>query len=431
MTGSSPWRDLFYGTDTLMPTSEGLIPRSYLNNAATPQIAKPVIEDFLERLPYYAYDNETNAISRELREAYNEVREVVLQYIGGETERETVIYTPTTTTAINLMSHIMLQVDPSQVILTTRMEHMANYLPWRERFETALVETTPCGNLDMDDYRRKLERYGGRVKLVAVTGASNITGVIPPFYEMARLAHEYGARLFLDAVQLVQHKPFCMKPHDDPEHIDFLSFDGHKCYTGQSGGVLVGPKRFLDQWQPMIYGAGMTDFVSASRIVYRDAPERYEAGYPDFLGILSMGNALRFLKDAGICRIAKYESELYMRLMGKLREIPGMILYGVGDPACHAPFVAFNLEGMPYQTLALRLGDGYGIAVASGTSGANLYVQDLLGLTDSEAYALFRSGRNYGIVRASIGMFNSPGDVDRLACALKNIACSSYTNLKH
>jgi cysteine desulfurase/selenocysteine lyase len=407
-----------------MQTCNGLLPRSYLNNAATPQIVKPVIQQFLQRLPCYAYDNEPNMISRDMRAAYNQVREIVLDYVGGDTDRDHVIYTPTTTTAINLLSHIMRQYDPSQVVITTRLEHMANYLPWQANFETVLVNTTPCGNVDMEDYHNKLAQYSGRVKLVAVTGAANITGIIPPFYEMARLAHTYGARIFLDAVQLVQHKPFCVKPHDDPAHIDFLSFDGHKCYTGQSGGVLIGPKDFLNLWQPMIYGAGITDFVSTSQIVYRDAPERYEAGYPDFLGILSLGSALHFLQKAGIHRIAQYEAELYAYMIEALKEIPGIRLYGAGDPDCHVPFAAFNLEGVPFQTLAQHLGDVYGIAVAFGTSGANLYVQDLLGLTDSQAYALYQSGQNYGIVRASIGLFNSQSDVCRLIDALRAIACT-------
>ncbi len=401
-----------------METRRGIIPRCYLNNAATPQIAKPVIQDFLRWLPYYAYDNEFNSISVCLKDAYNEVRKTVLQYIIGDMDRDTVIYTPTTTTAINLLGHIMKQYDPGQVIITTRLEHMANYLPWRENFETVTVDITGDGNVDMEDYKRKLERYGSRVKLVAVTGAANITGVIPPFYEMARLAHKYGARIFLDAVQLIQHKFFSMKPYDNPEHIDFLSFDGHKCYTGQSGGVLVGPKDFLDQWNPMIYGAGISDFVSSSQVVYRNAPECYEAGYPDFSGILSLGSALRFLEEAGIGQIECYETTLYEYLLNRLYEIPGIILYGTGASDSHVPFTAFNLKGIPYQTLARSLGEEYGLAVAAGTSGANLYVQDLLGLTDREAYSLYRSGKNYGIVRASIGMFNSFNDIDRLADAL-------------
>lgn len=421
----SPWQSLFYGTDTPMRTCQGVLPRSYLNNAATPQVGRPIINDFLQQLPCYAYDNESNAISRNLKEDYNAVRETVLSYVSSNRERDTVIYTPTTTAAINLLSHVMHRYDPNQVIITTRLEHMANYLPWRENFETALVRITPCGNIDMDDYRRKLIQYNGRVKLVAVTGAANITGVIPPFYEMARLAHEYGAQIFLDAVQLVQHKPFSVKPHDDPEHIDFLSFDGHKCYTGQSGGVLIGPKEFLDRWQPMIYGAGITDFVSTSQVVYRDAPERFEAGYPDFLGILSLGSALRFLQRVGIQQIEQYEAGLYKYLVKQLRKIPEVLLYGIEEPAWNVPFAAFNLKGMSFRMLAQRLGEEYGIAVASGTSGANLYVQDLLGLTDSQAYALYESGQNYGIVRASIGLFNSRNDVDRLLNALQAIVCTN------
>lgn len=418
----SPWRNLFYGTDTPMQTCRGFIPRVYLNNAATPQIAKPVIKACLQQqLPYYSYDNEPNMISRHMKTAYNEVRDIVLSYIGGDSERDAVIYTPTTTTAINLLSSVMLQYDPGKVIITTRIEHMANYLPWRENFETVLVGITPCGNVDMDDYHRKLEQYKGRVKLVAVAAAANITGVITPFYEMARLAHEYDAKIFLDAVQLVQHKPFSMKPHGHPEHIDFMSFDGHKCYTGQSGGTLVGPKDFFDRWCPMIYGAGITDFVSDGKIVYRNSPERFEAGYPDFLGIISMGRALHFIKTIGIEQIEQYETELYSYLIKRLGEIQGILLYGTGDAGGHTPFVAFNLEGISFQTLANRLGDEYGIAIAYGTSGANIYVQDLLGLSDSQAYELFKSGQNYGIVRASIGMFNSYKDIDRLIDALQAI----------
>ena len=161
MNNMPPWRKMFYGTDTPMQTCSGLLPRVYLNNAATPQIANPIIKNFLQRLPYYAYDNESNMISRDMKTAYNAVRETVLDYIDADPQRDIVVYVPTTTAAINLLSHIMLQYDPSQTIITTRLEHMANYLPWRENFETVLVRTTPSGNADMDDYRRKLEQSGG------------------------------------------------------------------------------------------------------------------------------------------------------------------------------------------------------------------------------------------------------------------------------
>jgi len=417
----NPWRNYFFGVNTPIYTPYGLTTRTFLNNAATPQILKPVIQQFSELLDEYAYDNEPNVISARMRITYNEVRETVLDYIDGDPLFETVIFTQNTTTAINLVSHIFKQYDPDQVVLTTRMEHMANYLPYKENLNTVLIGLTPEGNIDLDDYQSKLDYYKGRVKLVAVTGASNITGIIPPYHRMAALAHDYGAKIFLDAVQLVQHKLFSMKPRDDNEHIDFLSFDGHKCYTGQSGGVLVGDKSFLDRFEPMIYGAGISDFVSDEHIVYREAPERFEAGYPDFLGIISLGNALRFLKKADIIKIEKYESELYRYMLNSLRNIPKIILYGtVADN--HIPVVSFNINGIAYQELGKRLGYDYGIAVASGTSGSNIYVQDLLELTNEQAYKLFVSGQGFGVVRVSLGMYNSYEDIDRLADALSAIS---------
>ena len=411
-------RNLFFGTDTPINTHYGLTSRVYLNNAATPLVAAPAIQELCEVLPIYSYGNELNALSAQLTLKYNQVRDIVMDFIGADPSLDTVIYTSNTTSAINILSQVYYEHDPDQIILTTRMEHMANYLPFREKMKTLAVGITPEGNVDMNDYAAKLEQYSGQIKLVAVTGASNITGLIPPFYEMAALAHSYGAKIFVDAVQLVQHKSFTMKSHKDASHIDFVSFDGHKFYTGQSGGVLVGDREFLDQYRPLMFGAGITEFVSSSKIIYKGSPERYEAGYPDFLGIISWGAAIRFLDGIGMENVQEWERGLYRHLIRRLSEIPNLILYSDVYNNTRVPFVAFNLKNMLYRTLAYKLGYGYGIDIASGTSGANLYVQDLLGLTDQQAYSLYRSGEGYGIVRASIGLFNNYEDVDRLADAL-------------
>ncbi|WP_353097278.1 aminotransferase class V-fold PLP-dependent enzyme [Tissierella praeacuta] len=411
-------RNCFFGTDTPISTLCGFTNRVYLNNAATPLVAKPAIQELYKTLPIYSYGNEPNDLSTQLTSKYNEVRDIVMNFIGANSSLDTVIYTSNTTSAINILSQVYYEKDPNQVVLTTRMEHMANYLPFRERMKTLLVDLTPDGNVDMNDYTAKLEQYSGQIKLVTVTGASNITGIIPPFHDMAAIAHSHGTKIFVDAVQLVQHKNFTMKPHDDNSHIDFVSFDGHKFYTGQSGGVLVGDRGFLDQYKPLIYGAGITDFVSNSKIIYKGSPERYEAGYPDFLGIISLGAAIRFINEIGIKNVEEWERGLYQYLIRRLSQIPNLILYGDVYNNIRVPFVAFNLKNMSYQRLANKLGYGYGIDIASGTNGANLYVQDLLGLTDKQAFSLYRSGEGYGIVRASIGLFNNYDDIDRLVDAL-------------
>lgn len=411
-------RSYFYGTDTPIDTHFGVTSRVYLNNAATPLVARPAIQELYKTLPIYSYGNEPNALSAQLTAKYNEVRDIVTDFIGADASLDTVIYTSNTTTAINILSQVYYEHDPDQIVLTTRMEHMANYLPFREKMRTVAVGITPEGDVDMDDYASKLEQYKGQIKLVAVTGASNITGIIPPFYDMAAMAHRYGARIFVDAVQLVQHKSFTMMPHGDASHIDFMSFDGHKFYTGQSGGVLVGDRTFLDQYKPLIYGSGITEFVSSSNIIYKGSPERFEAGYPDFLGIISLGATIRFLDGIGMKNVEEWEQGLYRYMISRLSQIPGLILYGNIYRNKRIPFVAFNLKNMPYRTLASNLGFGFGIDIAPGTNGANLYVQDLLGLTDDQAYSLYQSGEGYGIVRASIGLFNNYEDIDRLADAL-------------
>jgi selenocysteine lyase/cysteine desulfurase len=130
---------------------------------------------------YYSYGNEANALSAQLTAKYNEVRDIVKDFIGADASLDTVIYTNNTTSAINILSEIYYEHDPNQIILTTRMEHMANYLPFREKMKTLAVGLTPEGNVDMKDYAAKLKQYRGQIKLVAVTGASNITGIIPPF----------------------------------------------------------------------------------------------------------------------------------------------------------------------------------------------------------------------------------------------------------
>lgn len=125
-------RSCFYGTDTPINTDFGVTSRVYLNNAATPLVAKPAIQELYKILPIYSYGNEPNALSAQLTEKYNEVRDIVTDFIGADTSLDTVIYTANTTSAINILSQVYYEHDPDQIILTTRMEHMANYLPFRE-----------------------------------------------------------------------------------------------------------------------------------------------------------------------------------------------------------------------------------------------------------------------------------------------------------
>lgn len=415
-------KDYIIGANSLIDTVNGVVPRIYFNNASTTLMLKPVNERLQELLPAYTYTRITNRNSDVLTDMYEEVRDIVLEIVGGDYIEDQVIYTKNATSSINLLSELLYQEDKEQIVLSTKMEHLSNYLPYKVKLNTELIELNKDGTIDMCDYENKLIKYKGKVKLVAVTGASNITGICPPIYLMAKLAHKYGARIFVDIVQLVQHKPFSMKDHNCDEHIDFVAFSSHKCYSGLECGVLVGSRNFFKKFKPLEYGSGITKFVSSEKIILSRGTERFETGYRDLLGVIIMGEALNFLMGVGLDIIAEYERNLYNYLVDKLKEVPNIIIYERNNRNSGVPCVAFNFKQISFKELANELGYVHGIEVGEGKLGADLYVQFLLGINDEEAFKVFNSSSEYGIVRASLSMYNSCEEIDRFILSLKEIS---------
>lgn len=410
------------GADTSTRTIDGnFVKRVYFNNAATTLPLKPVMQAISYYLPYYTYLNDNTIPGEQIDDIYENVRNIVMSYVGGDPTKDIVINIRCTTSGINLLSHLFYQEDPDQVIITTPMEHMASYLPFKTKFKTELVKLTPEGNICLEDLENKLNIYKNKVKLVSIIGATNLTGITPPIYTAAKLAHEYGAKIFVDVAQLVQHRPFNMKPHDDDEHIDFVAFSSHKCYSPYDGGALVGPYEFFEKFRPFQYGAHITDFVSTKKIIYTDSPKRYETGYPDIVGIIAMGEALKFLSWVGLKNIAEYEKLLLDYAVNKLETIPGVEIYGRNADYVNIPYISFNVRGMHYNYVAKKLGFEYGITVGRGTSGADLYTQFLLGLNDEEAYKRYLKGETPGVVRITLGMYNNFDEIDWFIYALNRI----------
>ncbi|QUI23178.1 aminotransferase class V-fold PLP-dependent enzyme [Vallitalea pronyensis] len=413
------------GPNTPIETTKGFIPRVYFNNSATTLILKPAMKKFFNLLPIYTYINVPPSNSKYITTMYEETRNVILEMVGADANRDVAIFTKNSTEAMNVLADVYLEADPEQVVLSTTMEHLANYLPYKARMQTELIAIGKNGNIDLEDYVLKLEKYQGKVKLVAVTGASNITGVVPPYYEMARLAHQYGAKIFVDIVQVIQHLPFTMKPHGYDEHIDFVAFSAHKAYSGLDGGALVGPYDVLEKYLPLDFGSGITQFIDSSKIIYDNPPQKYETGYPDVLGVITMSKALQFLKKVGLDNIAKYERKLYKYLLYRMEEVPDITIYDSHSPFVHIPYISFSLKGIHFKTVAAKLGLDHGIEIGNGTLGADLYVQFLLGLSNEEAYECYKSGMGYGVNRVSLGMYNTFEEIDVFIHALKEIALST------
>ena len=169
---------------------------------------------------------------------------MVAGFVGADPALDRVVFTKHTTESINLLAASM-DLGPSDVVAVSVMEHHSNQLPWRRRARVNYVEVDPSGRLDLDSPESVLRAGRGFVRLVAVSAASNVTGYVNPIDDAARLAHRYGAQILVDAAQLVAHRPLDMRPHDDPAHLDFVAFSGHKIYApygvGSPGGSCADP----------------------------------------------------------------------------------------------------------------------------------------------------------------------------------------------
>ncbi|MDB3086339.1 aminotransferase [Clostridioides difficile] len=421
-----PFMDLLEyieGANLKVKTKNGeTVKRIYFNNSATPLVLKNVVDNLNCEIPWLTYINAPGIISEKNTLEYENVRHTILKLIDGDKEKDSVIYVKSATEGINLLAEFFKKENSNKLVITTAMEHMANYLPFKVNFPTKVVGITEKGELDLCQLENMLKNNAGNVSLVTVTGASNVTGITTPIYEIARMAHKYGAKILVDIVQVIQHKPFSMMPYECDEHIDFIVFSGHKCYSPLNGGALVGPKSFLEKFTPALYGSGSTKFVSDDKIIYANIPQRFEAGYPEYFGTLAMGKALNTLNKIGLSRISRYERELFLYTKEELKKIPNVIIYGDKSNNVIIPNISFNISNMYYKDVAKYLVNNFGIETGAGLVGADIYVQRLLGISPKEAYIRFMRENPVGLVRISLGMYNTFDEIDRFIYAIKTLA---------
>jgi selenocysteine lyase/cysteine desulfurase len=261
--------------------------------------------------------------------------------------------------------------------------------------------------------------------LVAVTGASNVTGEIWPIADIARIAHNNGARILVDAAQLAPHAPIDM--HRDG--IDFLALSGHKLYAPYGAGALIGERDWLSAGDPFLRGGGAVKVVTLDDTVWAELPDRQEAGSPNVIGAVALGVACDTLASAGMDRIAAEERALLDHARAVLGAIPEFEHYRVWD-ADHprVGLLTFNLRGVPYDLLAAVLSAEHGIGIRHGCFCAHPLMMRLLKVDDAESHRLvdeFRAGHHErlpGAARMSLGLGSTEADVAAFADALRAIA---------
>ena len=397
--------------------------RRYVNldNAASTSSMVEVWEAVERFMPWYSSVHRGAGVKSQMAtSAFEDARKDVARFVGGR-PGDIVVFVRNTTEAINVLA---AGLPAGAQVLTTPVEHHSNMLPWRRHGLRTLPFTRSAGEF-LEACDDELRAARPRVDVLALTGASNVTGEIPPLAEVAEIAHRHGARLFVDAAQLAPHRPIDMAGAG----IDFLALSGHKLYAPFGAGALVARAGLLAE-RPLLEGGGAIKWVTLDDVVWADAPERHEAGSPNVVGVIALAAACRRLSELGMERIAEAERSLFARLLKGLESIPGLETLSLWPAGTvdRVGVVAFNLADYRHSLLATVLSAEHAIGVRNGCFCAQPLVMRLLGVSEHEVGRLLSALRAGGqpplpgAVRASLGIGSTRADVDRLIVALTEIA---------
>jgi cysteine desulfurase / selenocysteine lyase len=423
------WREHFAGVDLPVPAFGGgtVTGINFDNAASTPPLKR--VRDLVNGFSdvYSSVHRGTGYKSRLSTEAYEQARELVARFLCVDEEAQVVIFVKGTTDALNRVAAEQARLDGRRV-LVTEMEHHADLLPWRHRSGHLMVGLSDDGHIDLDAIDHALKTSEGQIGLVAVCGASNVTGFVSPIHEVAEIAHRHGARISVDAAQLAPHHRIDVRPASDPGHLDFVSLSGHKMYAPYGAGVLVAPRDFF-VGAPEVMGGGAIDIVTWDDTVWTDLPDREEAGSPNVIGAVALGAAIETLLELGFDEMLTYEEALGHNLLTALSRIPGVSVLGSVEPhGQRLALASFVVDGLHHGLVAAALSHEWGIAVRHGCFCANPYVFHLLHMSKEAVVAVeneVTAGHRKalpGAVRASLAPYNTESEIERFVDAVAHIA---------
>lgn len=429
-------RENIVGIDKKVPVLGGSM-RTYTNldNAASTPSLRPVFDKVTEFMEWYSSIHRgTGFKSQVSTHAYEEAHEIALRFVGADPEANTAVFGKNATESLNkLARRIPFQHD--DLVLTSIMEHHSNDLPWRAVTNVKHIQVDNEGALDLEHLDSLLREHAGHVRLVVVTGASNVTGYINPIHQIAEKVHRGGAEIVVDAAQLAPHRAIDMRPDDDPGHIDYLVTAAHKMYAPFGASTLIGKKETFLQGDPDLVGGGTVDIVTVDRVKWAGLPDREEAGSPNVVGAIAQAKTMLSLQEIGMDAIAAHEAELTAYLLKKLAGVEGVKVYGITDPARAAEKVGvipITVAGKSHYLVAAVLSLEGAIGVRNGCFCAHPYLFRLLNLSPEESKSyqqqIINNNRSQlpGLVRISFGMYNNEEDVDWLIEMLERIVRDEY-----
>ncbi|EAG2429776.1 cysteine desulfurase [Listeria monocytogenes] len=379
-------------------------PLAYLDNAATSQKPKQVIEALTH---YYEFDNANvhrgvHTLAARATDAYESARGKVAKFIHAREVAE-IIFTRGTTSAINLVvdSYAEATIEAGDEIVISYLEHHSNLIPWQQlaKRKGAVLKYIELEEDGMISVEQSKKTIGEKTKIVALAHVSNVLGTITPIKEIAAIAHQFGAVILVDGAQAVPHMEVDVVDLD----ADFYAFSGHKMMAPTGIGALYGKRELLDAMEPTEFGGEMIDFVELYDSTWKELPWKFEAGTPIIGGAIALGAAIDYLAEVGLANIHAHEQALASYAIEEMSKIEGITIYGPKDASKRCGLVTFNLEGAHPHDIATIL-DEDGIAIRAGHHCA----QPLMKWLDVSSTA-----------RASFYIYNTKEEIDALIDGLK------------
>ncbi|TYV23587.1 cysteine desulfurase [Listeria monocytogenes] len=379
-------------------------PLAYLDNAATSQKPKQVIEALTH---YYEFDNANvhrgvHTLAARATDAYESARGKVAKFIHAREVAE-IIFTRGTTSAINLVvdSYAEANIEAGDEIVISYLEHHSNLIPWQQLAKRKgavlkYIELEEDGTISVEQAKKTI---GEKTKIVVLAHVSNVLGTITPIKEIAAIAHQFGAVILVDGAQAVPHMEVDVVDLD----ADFYAFSGHKMMAPTGIGALYGKRELLDAMEPTEFGGEMIDFVELYDSTWKELPWKFEAGTPIIGGAIALGAAIDYLAEVGLANIHAHEQALASYAIEEMSKIEGITIYGPKDASKRCGLVTFNLEGAHPHDIATIL-DEDGIAIRAGHHCA----QPLMKWLDVSSTA-----------RASFYIYNTKEEIDALIDGLK------------
>ena len=380
-------------------------PLIYLDNGATTQKPRQVVESITDE--YYSVNANVHRgvhfLSQQATNLHEASRETVRKFINARSISE-IVFTRGTTESINLVASTFAdsQMKEGDEVIVSVMEHHSNIVSWqlqaaRKGIVLKVIPMNDRGELLLDEYEKL---FSTRTRLVSVAHDSNVLGTINPVKEMIATAHAHGVPVLIDGAQSIPHMPIDVQDLD----ADFYVFSGHKVYGPTGIGVLYGKETWLDKLPPYQGGGEMIKNVSFEHTTFNELPFKFEAGTPDYIGSTALAKALDYVSAIGMDKIAAYEHELTVYAMNRLKEIPGMRIFGEAEHKGGViSFLVGNIHHFDMGTLLDRLG----IAVRTGHHCAEPLMH--------------RMGIE-GTVRASLGLYNTKEEIDALAAGIERVS---------